>query len=59
MKKLDPSFTAEETQSVFDLIDEDGSKSIKFEELINYYCKINGIPAKMNAKGREGSKEEK
>ena len=44
LKKLDPGFTSAEIQSVFDLIDSDMSKSIKFQELNNYYCKVNGIP---------------
>ena len=26
------------------MIDEDGSKTIQYEELINYYSKVNGIP---------------
>jgi len=26
------------------LIDEDGSKTIEFDELNKYYCKVNGIP---------------
>lgn len=28
----------------FNLIDEDGSKTIEFDELNKYYCKVNGIP---------------
>jgi hypothetical protein len=29
---------------IFDLIDEDKSKSISFNELNSYFSKINGIP---------------
>lgn len=44
---------------MFDLIDEDNSKSIKFEELNNYYCKVNGIPGKAHLKSGGGKKGEK
>jgi len=32
----------------FNLIDEDGSKTIEFDELNKYYCKVNGIPYSLN-----------
>lgn len=44
MKRLDSSFTAEEVQDIFDYIDVDHSKTIEFDELNAYYCKISGIP---------------
>ena len=44
MKRLDSSFTEEELMLIFDLIDEDKSKSISFNELNSYFSKINGIP---------------
>lgn len=44
MKRLDSSFTEEELVLIFDLIDEDKSKSISFNELNSYFSKINGIP---------------
>ena len=36
--------TDEEIRLGFELIDEDRSNSIEFQELNKYYCKINGIP---------------
>lgn len=50
MKKLDPSFSSEEIQAVFDLIDEDGSNSIKFQELNNYYCRVNEVNGKIDSR---------
>ena len=44
MKRLDSSFTEEELVLIFDLIDEDKSKSISFNELNSYFSKINEIP---------------
>lgn len=44
MKRLDASFTEDEIETIFDLIDEDRSKTIEFIELNSYYSKINGIP---------------
>ena len=38
----------DEIQAIFDLIDEDGSKTVEFDELNNYYCKVNGIPVNMH-----------
>lgn len=46
--RLDNSFTSEEIQSIFKVIDKDGSKTIEFDEFNCYYCKINGIPLAMN-----------
>jgi Ca2+-binding EF-hand superfamily protein len=40
---LDTSFTEEEILTVFNFIDEDQSKTIDFEELNSYYCKVNGL----------------
>ena len=48
IKNLDPSFTVDEIKSIFELIDEDGSKTVEFDELNNYYCKVNGIPVNMH-----------
>ena len=48
MKNLDSSFTLDEIQTIFDLIDEDGSKTVEFDELNNYFCKVNGIPVNMH-----------
>jgi len=42
--RLDPSFTEDDIQTVFNAIDVDHSKSIEFEELNAYYCKVNGLP---------------
>jgi len=42
--KLDQSFTEEDVLAVFEVIDIDHSKSIEFEELNTYYCKVNSIP---------------
>lgn len=44
MKRLDSTFTHEEIIAVFDYIDTDKSKTIEFDELNSYYCKVNGIP---------------
>lgn len=44
MKRLDGSFTREEVEAVFEFIDKDKSKTIEFDELNSYYCKVNGIP---------------
>lgn len=44
MKNLDPSFTMEEIKSIFTLIDSDESNTVQFDELNNYFCKVNGIP---------------
>ena len=29
---------------IFEIVDVDNSKTIEFDELNSYYCKINGIP---------------
>lgn len=44
IKRLDSSFKEEEIQAVFDFIDTDRSKTIEFDELNSYYCKVNAIP---------------
>lgn len=44
MNKLDKTMPNEEILEAFNLIDEDGSKTIEFDELNKYYCKVNGIP---------------
>lgn len=44
LKRLDGSFTKEEVEAVFSFIDKDKSKTIEFDELNSYYCKVNGIP---------------
>jgi Ca2+-binding EF-hand superfamily protein len=44
MKRLDSTFTHEEIVGVFDYLDTDKSKTIEFDELNSYYCKVNGIP---------------
>ena len=43
------SFTEEEIQAAFDLVDTDHSNTIEFEELNSYFSKINGIPEFLNA----------
>jgi hypothetical protein len=44
MEKLDKTMPKDEIIEAFNLIDEDGSKTIEYEELNKYYCKVNGIP---------------
>jgi hypothetical protein len=44
MNKLDKTMPNDEIIEAFNLIDEDGSKTIEYEELNKYYCKVNGIP---------------
>ena len=47
IKKLSGSnmeVSDEEIRLGFEAIDEDNSRSIEFQELNKYYCKINGIP---------------
>lgn len=44
MKRLDSSFTEDEIETIFEIVDTDKSKTIDFDELNSYYCKINGIP---------------
>ena len=43
MKRLDNTFSPDEIQGVFEFIDTDHSKTIEFEELNSYYCKVNGL----------------
>ena len=45
INRLDPSLTKEDVGTLFDYIDTDKSKTIEFEELNAYYCKVNGLPA--------------
>lgn len=47
MKRLDSTLTEEELIAIFNFIDTDQSKSIEFEELNSYYCKVNGIPPEL------------
>ena len=44
MKRLDSSFTGDEIKAVFEYIDLDKSKTIQFDEMNSYYCKVNEIP---------------
>ena len=44
MNKLDKTMPNDEILEAFNLIDEDGSKTIEFDELNKYYSKVNGIP---------------
>lgn len=44
MKRLDSTFSHDEIVSVFEYLDTDKSKTIEFDELSCYYCKVNGIP---------------
>ena len=44
ISRLDPSFNEEDVHILFDYIDTDHSKSIEFDELNAYYCKVNGLP---------------
>ena len=48
LRRLDNSISEEEVSLVFNFIDTDGSKTIQFDELNNYYCKVNGIPLAMD-----------
>lgn len=43
MKRLDNTFKEDEIAAVFEFIDLDHSKTIEFEELNSYYCKVNGL----------------
>ena len=49
LKRLDTSFTEEEILTVFDFIDVDQSKTIDFDELNSYYCKVNGLSEVLEA----------
>ena len=49
LKRLDPGFTEEEVEIIFDLVDEDRSKTIEFHELNRYFCKVNGLPESLHA----------
>ena len=44
ISRLDPTFTEDDVLALFDYIDTDHSKTIEFEELNEYYCKVNGLP---------------
>lgn len=46
MEKLDKTMPKDEIIEAFNLIDQDGSKTIEFDEMNKYYCKVNGIPYK-------------
>lgn len=43
MKRLDTSFSEDEIRTIFQIIDIDHSKTIEFDELNSYYCKVNGL----------------
>ncbi len=45
ISRLDPSFNDEDIHIIFDVIDTDHSKTIEFEELFTYFCKVNGLPS--------------
>lgn len=49
LKRLDPAFTDDDIEIIFDLVDTDKSKKIDFNELNSYFCKINGVPETMHA----------
>jgi len=44
ISRLDSTFTEDDIVSIFDAIDVDHSKTIEFDELNAYYCKVNGLP---------------
>lgn len=44
MQKLDKQMREDEIMEAFNTIDEDGSKTLQFQELNRYYCKVNGVP---------------
>jgi hypothetical protein len=46
--RLSDDLNDEEINGAFDLIDSDNSNSVEFEELNNYFSKVNGIPEHMN-----------
>lgn len=48
LRRLDTSITEEEVSLVFEFIDTDKSKTVEFDELNSYYCKVNGIPLAMD-----------
>lgn len=48
MKRLDPSFTDNEVECIFRIIDQDNSNTIEFDELNSYFSRINGLPESMN-----------
>lgn len=51
--RLDSSFTEDDIISIFDVIDIDHSKTIEFDELNAYYCKVNGLPFSLDQGGVE------
>jgi Ca2+-binding EF-hand superfamily protein len=44
LKRLDDTLANDELEAIFEYIDTDHSKTIEYEELSSYYCKVNGIP---------------
>lgn len=53
ISRLDSSFSEDDIVSVFDAIDVDHSKTIEFDELNAYYCKVNGLPFSLDQGGVE------
>lgn len=54
LKQLSQELDNDEIDSAFDLIDADHSNSIEFEELNNYFSKVNGIPPNLNQPQNQG-----
>lgn len=48
LTQLSKEITDDEIDAAFDLIDEDNSNTVEFEELNNYFSKVNGIPKHLN-----------
>ena len=48
MKWLDENLQDDEINGIFDLLDEDHSKTILYSELNKHYSRINGVPQAMN-----------
>lgn len=44
MARLDSKFTQTEIAAIFEVVDANHSKSIEFEELYAYFCKMNNMP---------------
>lgn len=44
MARLDSKFTEKEIAAIFDVIDTNHSKTIEFDELIAYFCRMNNLP---------------
>ena len=48
LKQLSQEIDNDQIDAAFDLIDEDKSNSVEFDELNSYFSKVNGIPQHLN-----------